>query len=248
MSSSAGLIDLVASAPIPHVWVQTLGTLSVCGGAGVGEWKGGGLGKPQLKAMLSYLITYPNRWMHWTTLAAIGSPRSDDLKRPRNLFAGLQQLLNRWGLKPAIRVVDGLIRLTTHQLWTRDVDLLQQYANSAARHHATGETEAELVALRRAADLCGGLYLPQYDHAEFGIIEVQQYWEHVQRDIIHQCVTLLYTQHQFFTALEVAEKLPLLSDQTEAEDDLLLAKLYDALRQPNVAHHYRQRAREKMNP
>lgn len=229
----------------PHVQLTTLGSFVARIGHNNAPWRGGGLGARQLRAMLSYLLAAPGRMVHWTTLAAIASPHWRSLKRPRNLLFGLHQLLRHWRMAAAFREIDGFVTLQRHPSWIMDTDLLTRHMLQAAEYRRADDLSAAVSELRSAAALCGGIFLPEYDVPEYSLTEVQQHWEYYQRDVLHQCTRLLLRSDRVAEALPIAQQLDLLAPETTAEDDDLLADVYVALGNVQLAGYYRRRANEK---
>lgn len=207
-------------------------------------WAIKGMGVPQLKQMLSYMVTFPGRAMHWTTLAAIGSKRWTTLVKPRNLPWGVRTLLHRWDMGAALHESDGYFTLQRHPSWISDTDLIERHMLAAQQASDCDDDETALAELQQAVHYCGGPYLPDYDAPEYDLEDAPHHWETYQREAIHRLARARLQRNEPQIALAAARKVALIGPSESADADLF-ADIYDALGNTRMATMYRQKARRQ---
>jgi hypothetical protein len=244
MQPTLGVLEASERTTQPTL-IQTLNGLHVFIDGHPAAWSRVGPSVPQIKKMLGYVVTFPDRRVHWTTLAEIGSNEWASLDRPRNLPGGLWRLLKQWRMQPALHSADDHYTLQRHPCWIRDVDLIVQHNAAAERAMRANDPASAIGELRSAAAYCTGAYLPECDLPEHGLQEVQQYWELYQLDVLYCLSRLLLANHQARDAEDYARKLRQISIVTTPEADALFADIYTALDRPHLASYYRYQAHRK---
>lgn len=223
------------------VFIGTIGGIRAIVHGATAIWKVGNMGVPQLKRMLSYVVTRVDHAIHRDDIAAIGSKRWPELARSTNLPSALTRLFRNWGMAPALHQNDDYLTLMRHECWISDTDLIEHYATAAAAHLAVGNSDSALASLHQAVTYCGGPYLPDYDVPDYSLSDEQQHWRHYQRDILHQLARLHIDRAAYQDALRVARKTSHLGDE-ESADDALLADIYKSLGNLRLARYYRAKA------
>lgn len=226
------------------VLILTIGGIKAIVRGVAAIWTIKGMGVPQLKQMLSYMVTFPGRAVHWTTLAAIGSKQWAALVKPRNLPRGLRQLLHRWDMGAALHESDGYFTLQRHPSWISDTDLIERHMLAAQQASACDDMETTLAELQAAVRYCGGSYLPDYDAPEYDLEDAPHHWDTYQREVIHRLARMLLERQQPQAALEVAQKIMQIG-ASEAADSDLLADIHHALRHEKIAHYFRRKAHQQ---
>lgn len=223
------------------VFIGTIGDIRVTVRGMRDPWKGGGIGRPQLKLMLSFMVANVGRPVDRDDIAAVANPQWRSLARPQNLPGGLLTMLYRWGLRPAIVRGERTITLQQHPCWISDIDLIARHYRDAQLYLGDGDRDEALDRLRLAAKHCGGIFLSNFHTQDYDLTNQQQHWEHMQRDVLHQLLRLSLALARPLLLQDGAERLRRLGEPTP-EDDALLATVYDALNLPHLAAYYRRRA------
>lgn len=175
-----------ASQPLvtqPHVYVRTLGGFSIEVNKQLVSCRRPGIGAPQMRLPLGYLIARCDQPICRETLIEIARRYSDH--PPRHVYAALIGLLKSWGMADALRIDDASMMLRRHPIWGTDTDALQQLWDMAIALHTAGEHMQALVTLQRARRLCGGKYMPFYDALpDYTITGEVNYWQDVQKNVL----------------------------------------------------------------
>lgn len=166
-----------------HVYVRTLGGFGVLVDAQPVGCQLRGIGAPQMRLPLGYLIARRDQPIRREVLIEIARRRSDH--PPRHVFPALVRLLNSWDMAAALTVNDESITLRRHPIWGTDTDALQRLWQAAAALQADGAQLQALAALQQAERLCGGAYMPFYDALpEYAITGEVDFWQEMQKHVL----------------------------------------------------------------
>ena len=173
----------------PHVYFRTLGGFDVFVDEQPAIWTMQGIGTPQMRLPLGYLIARRDQPICRDILIEIARRRSEN--PPRYVVSALLRLLTRWDMAPALVIDDTSIMLRCHPVWGTDTDTLQRLWHTANALQANGEQLQALAALQQAKQLCGGAYMPFYDALpEYAITGEVDFWQEMQKNVLLELAEL----------------------------------------------------------